>query len=156
MYTADTLSRAPTDSEKEDAEMQGEVEAFIEKGLSKYRKAQEEDPVCTNLKHYCHQGWPAKAAVSPEIAPYWKERSSLTEKDQLLLYNHRIVVPKFLQKETLQKFHEGHQGIERCRARATASAWWPGVSQQIAQTVQNCTECAKNATLSREPYVDCY
>ena len=164
MYTADTLSRSPVgEKDKEDVALQGEVEAFIasavkclpatEQGRSKYCNAQQQDPVCQQVKHYCSHGWPAKTAVSPEIAPYWKERSSLTERDQLLLYNNRIVVPNSLQKETLQKLHEGHQGMERCRARAASSVWWPGISQQIPQTVQNCHECAKNATPNREPLI---
>ena len=66
------------------------------------------------------------------------------------MYDHRIVVPKSLQKETVQKIHAGHQGIERCRARIASSVWWPGVSQQIAQTVHQCTECAKNSTPNKE------
>ena len=48
-----------------------------------------------------------------------------------LLYNERIVVPKALRKEMLQKIHSGHQGVERCRARATASVWWPGVMSEV-------------------------
>ena len=51
----------------------------------------------------------------------------------------------------MQKIHAGHQGIERCRARIASSVWWPGVSQQIAQTVHQCAECAKNSTPNKEP-----
>ena len=36
----------------------------------------------------------------------------------LLLYGSRIVVPASLQKDTLEKIHQGHQGIKRCRMRA--------------------------------------
>ena len=69
------------------------------------------------------------------------------------MYDHRIVVPKSLQKETKRKIHTGHQGIERCRARVASSVWWPGVSQQIAQTVLQCAECAKNASHHKEPLI---
>ena len=92
-----------------------------------------------------------KGLVTLEMAPYWKVRASLTVCNQLLMYDHRIVVPKSLQEETKQKIHAGHQGIEKCRARVTSSVWWPGVSQQIAQTVQQCSECAKNFTPHKEP-----
>ena len=37
----------------------------------------------------------------------------------------RIVIPKCLQHETLERIHEGHQGINKCRARANRSVWWP-------------------------------
>lgn len=66
------------------------------------------------------------------------------------MFNDRMVVPKLLQKETLKKLHEGHQGIERCRTRATSSVWWPGLSKEIVQAIQNC---AKNVPPNREPLV---
>ena len=65
--------------------------------------------------------------------------------NDLLLCGHRIVVPVALQ-DTLWKGHEGHQGIEHCRARAKASVWWPGVINETKQMVQRCPGCAKEAT----------
>ncbi len=69
----------------------------------------------------------------------------------LLMYNHRIVIPAALRKDILNKIHEGHQGVERCRMRARQSVWWPGVSSQIQQLVENCSECAKHVKPQREP-----
>ena len=74
------------------------------------------------------------------MKPYWAVQSSLTLGNNLLLYNNRIVVPSALQSETVRKIHEGHQGIERCHQRAL---WWPGVTKQIAQYVQQCSVCAQ-------------
>ena len=71
--------------------------------------------------------------------------------DQLLLYRSRIIVLKSLQRETLEKIHAGHQGIDKCRSRVTASVWWPGVSQHVLQMVQDCPECVRNSTPRREP-----
>ena len=161
LYTADTLSRAPVAGDVDDT-LQKEVEVFVnavverslpatEQRLNTYRCAQEQDPVCQQFIEHCRKGWPRKGLVKPDIAPYWKVRGSLTVCNRLLLYDHRIVVPKSLQEETKQKIHAGHQGIQRCRARVAASVWWPGVSQQIAQTVQQCAECAKNSTPNKEP-----
>ena len=77
--------------------------------------------------------------------------SAPTLHDELLLYGGRIVVPKQLQAETLQKIHTGHQGIVRCRLRATSSVWWPGISKDIEAFVQKCPECVKLAPNPREP-----
>ena len=71
----------------------------------------------------------------------------------LLLYNSRIVVPKSMQKETLQKIHAGHLGIKKCKKRTSSSVWWPGVMQQIVQVVQNCEVCAKETKPGKEPLI---
>ena len=163
LFTADTLSRAPV-SLTEELTLQNKVETFVnlvvnnslpasKHRLDEYREAQSKDSVCQQLSEYCRHGWPEKTSVTPEVAPYWKSRGFLSECDGLLLFGHRIVVPKSLQRETLQKIHAGHQGMERCRTRVSTSVWWPGVTTQMSQVVQQCTECAKNSTQSREPLI---
>ena len=99
--------------------------------------------------------WPAKKLISDEVLQYWKERASLTVCNNLLMFNNRIVVPKSLRQETLKKAHTGHQGIEQCRMRVATSVtvWWPGVSKQIRQVVEQCKECAKEAAKNREPLI---
>jgi len=84
------------------------------------------------------------------MKPYWTVRGNLTLHDELLLYGGRIVVPKQLQKETLKKIHTGHQGIVRCRLRAT-SVWWPGISKELELFIQKCPECVKTINHPREP-----
>ncbi len=74
------------------------------------------------------------------MATYWKERGSLTMNNSLLMYNDRIVIPQSLQKETMMKIHEGHQGIESCLMRVRASVWWPGVSRAVENFVKQCSE----------------
>ena len=103
---------------------------ITEQHLNSYRCVQQQDPVCQQVTEYCKNGLPRKGLVTPEFAPYWKVRASLTVCKQLLMYDKRMAVPKE------QKIHAGYQGIERCRARVTLSVWWPGVSQQNAQTVR--------------------
>ena len=66
---------------------------------------------------------------------------------------HRIMIPKTLQPETLNKLHEGHQGIVRCRQRAKSAVWWPGLSNQLTEFVQKCPECARDNTPNREPLI---
>ena len=128
LYTADTLSRAPiTNAEVDDIRVQEEAEALLEsvvdslptspQRLEIYRKAQDEDDICLHLKQYCQSGWPAKNMLSPGCQPYWKARANIVESEIILLFNHRIVVPAALQRDTLDKVHTGHQRIERCSAR---------------------------------------
>ena len=96
-------------------------------------------------------GWPKKSLVSPQLIPYWKVRDALTVCKNFLLYNSRIVVPKLLQHEMLQKVHTGHLRIEKYKKRVAMSVWWQGVTQQVTQLVQNCKECAMQYRQGKEP-----
>ena len=110
-----------------------------------------EDAECSKVREYCQTNWPAKYSIESSLKPYWKVRGSLTLCNDLLLYNSRIVVPPSLRRETMLKIHEGHQGVERCRERVRSSVWWPGVTSQVKQFVENCRECARVARPRREP-----
>ena len=71
----------------------------------------------------------------------------------LLLFGKRIIVPKALQAETLAKLHQDHQGIERCRLRATEAVWWPGISVHIENMIKRCPECIKRSQPQKEPMI---
>ena len=145
--TADALSYSPV-STLENTSIQEEAETIMEDSISqlpaskstleRFSNAQNSDPVCKRVIHYCLHGWPNKKQIEISIIPYWKMQGELTMSKNLLLYQKRIVVPSLLQKETLQKIHAGHQGINRCRLRAQASVWWPGLSNQIKDMVTSC------------------
>ena len=63
------------------------------------------------LINYCKFGWPVKTKLPPNLKSYWTVRGRLTLHDDLLLYGSRIVIPQDLRQETMQKIHQGHQGI---------------------------------------------
>ena len=140
--------------------LQQEVKTFIEsvtstlpatqKRLEEYKQSQTQDATCSQVLKYCQTNWPERGQVSGDLVPYWKVRASLSVCNNLLLYNDRIVVPLSLQNETLQRLHEGHQGIQRCKLRAKTSVWWPGISRQMEQ-IQNCHTCAKEVNCRKEP-----
>ena len=53
-----------------------------------------------------------------------------------------ILIPSNMRFDVLDKIHQGHLGITKCRERAKQSVWWPGLSTQIQDMVQNCRTCA--------------
>ena len=142
--------------------LQDEVETFIaevikqsaEQHLDEYRQKQQEDPTCSQVKQFFQTEWPAeKNHLRVDLIPYWKMKDLLSVCNDLVLYNERIVIPERLRKDVMERIHEGHQGIDRCRARLRSSVWWPNANQHISEMVQNCAECAKTAKKRREPLV---
>ena len=154
LYTEDTLSHTlqPT----EDHDLLDEAESFVEaivstlpattQQLDAYQKAQADDSVCRKVMDYCHTQWSQKSPTDRLLGIYWKVQDSLSIYNDLHMNNLHIVVPLSLQ-ETLQKVHEGHQGIVRCKMRTKMSVWWPGISKQVEEFVQRCPICARD----REP-----
>ena len=73
--------------------------------------------------------------------------------NELLLFGNRIVVPEELQDDVLEKIHQGHQGILKCRLRATSAGWWPGISKDIENRVKECHTCASRIPQRKEPMI---
>lgn len=160
LYTADALFRAP-EVNFEPYQTQDEAQllaAMISEGLPAsrdrlhiFRKAQQEDPVCSRLIDLCQQGWPSKYKLPPDLRPYWPHRGNLTVIDELLLYGCRIMIPQALRKEILSKLHSGHLGIQKCQERAKESVWWLGVTKEVEKEVKMCRTCAEHLVPSKEP-----
>ena len=53
----------------------------------------------------------------------------------------------------LEKLHEGHQGNVKCRRRAVQSVWWPGVSKNIKELIDNCRICCQTTKSHPEPLI---
>ena len=121
--------------------------------LQQIIEAQEEDPVCRQIKIYCSEGWPDKHSVNDAMKPYWSTRGELTVVQNILLKGTRIVIPSSMRLEILDKIHEGHQGIAKCRERAKGSVWWPGLSREIQDLVQQCRTCALHRDNKPEPLI---
>ena len=123
LYTANTLSRAPTASES-DTSLEDLAELAMDaciadlpasqERLSEYERAQTSDPLCSLVTKYCRSGLPSKNHIDDAIKPYWEVRGELTLHGDLLLCGTRFIVPASMQRETLEKIHQGHQGIQRC------------------------------------------
>ena len=162
LNTADALSRAPTTVPDDTQVLTSEqTEVFVNNIISSlpansdrlnvYRNTQQQDIICSRIIAFCTNGWPRKEHTPADLMPYWQVKSELTICDNLLLRGNRIVVPHSLQKETMDKIHSGHQGIQRCLLRVTSSVWWPHIRHQMEQLIQNCPVCTQFSTPQRQP-----
>ena len=50
-------------------------------------------------------------------------------------------MPKKMRGEMLNRIHEGHLGVVKCKNRARESMFWPGITSQIEDIVSACTTC---------------
>lgn len=164
LYVADTLSRLqPLKQHTEETIPENEMNIYIEsilqgipisdQKLQQVKDAQGEDEVCRKIKTFCLEGWPEKFHLNDAIKPYWSERDELTIVQGILMKSNRIVIPSSMKLEVLDRIHEGHQGIVKCRARARESVWWPGLSREIQDLVTNCKRCAKENQPAKEPLI---
>ncbi|UYV75047.1 K02A2.6-like [Cordylochernes scorpioides] len=155
----DMLSRKPMSKPHKD-ELEEELSAYIqsiefpatEERLLEISRKQKEDSLCSQLAKYCMSGWPKnKREVDPALRGYWQFQEDLTYQNGLLLRGQIILIPKSLRKDILEKLHQGHFGINKCRSRAKESVWWLGISQEIERMVSSCTKCLKERKPKHEP-----
>ncbi|KAH9640602.1 hypothetical protein HF086_000546 [Spodoptera exigua] len=96
------------------------------------------------LKKYYYEGWPkSKNKVSQLVKPYWNVQAEIHVVKDLLFKGSKLIVPQSMYKEMLDKIHEGHQGINKCLKLARDSLYWPNMSVDIKNLVEQCLICAK-------------
>lgn len=165
LITADALSRAPhvrelTISELQFADEVAAHEDFVvgqipatERRLQEIKEQQQRDEICSQVLRYCAEGWPSHCSLPSILRPYWQCQQELTVHNGILLKGVRLVIPVSMRLEMIDRLHEGHQGVVKCRARAQASVWWPGLSRQLEEVVKNCTTCARERRNPSEPMI---
>ncbi|KAI4903640.1 hypothetical protein NFI96_008643, partial [Prochilodus magdalenae] len=120
--------------------------------MERIRDATRNDPNIRKVKSFIEDGWPRH--VPYELQGYYAARALLSEAEGLLLYGDRIVIPTAQREEILERLHDGHQGLTKCRERARMSVWWPGIGKYINKKVSHCTFCQeRRPTQRKEPLI---
>ena len=95
------------------------------------------DPTIKLLMLYISTGWPCECRRLPqELHPYWNFREDLSVEDGLVTKGFRLLIPSTLKWKVMEQIHEGHQGMEKCMLKARESVFWPGISDDIWETVE--------------------
>ena len=62
------------------------------------------------------------------------------------------MIPLSMRPTMLELVHGTHLGILQCKQRIRKALYWPGMSAQVEEKVQNCTICHDYAaTPQKEP-----
>ena len=126
--------------------------------MNDIRTATAQDEQLSTLKQVIWSGWPeTRKKCHPHVSEYWNHRDEITEADGILLKGEKIIIPHSLRPHMLRCIHTGHFGVEKSKHRARDVMFWPGMSQQIEETVKQCDICqthrsanTKEPMLSRE------
>ena len=156
MYIADALSRAfPPEIVEDDFEREMTEEKYIhlmstksyvtDRKLDEIKEHIQRDENMQLLIKQIRKGWPEDNRTTHSgIKEYYPHREKLTEGEGLIYSSHAILIPPSLQKDTLKKLHQSHQGVEKTKHLARQSIFWPGMSAQIEDVVSNCSICLRH------------
>lgn len=153
LHIADALSRAPlkelsfVDIDKDiDLHCHSIINqiALPENDIKKIQEFVQKDVVFRKIISYVKEGWPKdKKSCDLEVMPYFKVKDDINIINGLLLKNNRLLIPKILRSEMLNRIHEGHLGIQRCQSLARDSVYWPNINNDIHNVVSSCETCIK-------------
>lgn len=161
---ADALSRAPVGIPTDvDEGFTEETSYFVQaivkslpisdQRLQAIKCQQERDETCKLIASYCQSGWPEKKELPSEAIPFYHVASELFVTEGLLMRQNRIIIPAELRSGILKEIHSGHQGVSKCRDRARQSVWWPRLSSDLEELINNCAECRKASVQRPEPLI---
>ncbi|XP_024119581.1 uncharacterized protein K02A2.6 [Oryzias melastigma] len=160
LHIADTLSRAFLKESTEDL-LEKELEVNMitpqlpmsEEKLKTFKEATEQDPELQRLKDRVQRGWPnERHAVHKDIQPYWTFKEEISYTEGLMFKGEKLIVPQQLRQEMLEKIHESHLGMVKCKERARDILYWPNMSKHIEEIVSKCAVCNEHQNSnSREP-----
>ena len=163
---ADMLSRAhpppsPHKENSQDEEMELRIHSLVSslpisnEKMSFLKQATAADDSLQMVQTLITKGWPADKRDTPICTrQYWPLRDELHTIEGLVFRGETLVVPASMCHEMLTKLHEGHLGMQKCKARARSIMYWPGMGQDIEDTISRCSTCAKYKPANpREPLI---
>ena len=108
------------------------------------------DPTLTLLRHYIHMGWPIDHRMLAQgLHTFWNYREDLSMENRLITKRARLRIPSTLRRKVLEQIHDGHLGNEKCMLKARDSVFWPGISNDIRETVEKCGICQASSRAAK-------
>ncbi|UYV78630.1 K02A2.6-like, partial [Cordylochernes scorpioides] len=162
LIVADALSRSPR-KKVGTQKLEEELCAYVQQVVSfmpisdvrvkEIKESQDKDQVIQNIIKYTQEGWPERTNVSMSESQYWPAKDDFSVENGILLKGSRYVIPENIRKGLLQRIHEGHLGIVKCRERAKGSVWWPRITSEIEEMVRTCPMCIEERTNRHQPLI---
>ncbi|KAL5017999.1 hypothetical protein ScPMuIL_003721 [Solemya velum] len=159
MVLADALSRLSPEEKQQidtDVHIHEVCSQFSTDMLERLKEETKADPELSALKEMMYTGWPETRTDLPLVMkPYWTFRDELAVEDGLLMKGSRIIIPKIMQNDILNKLHAAHQGTEKTKLRARTAVFWRNLNKDIDQfdeLTKSCQSCQEHkCTQTKEP-----
>ena len=137
MVVADALSRSPLNRESGN-HLQQDVQDHVNEITSSWPATDSKlSQIRKETVEYMLVGWPThKQDVWLAATELFGVRNELNVCDGLLLRDDRIVIPFSVRSEILERIHDGHMGIGKCKERENQAVWWPGMSRDIEDSLE--------------------
>ncbi|CAI5673637.1 unnamed protein product [Oreochromis niloticus] len=121
--------------------------------LSEIRNKTSQDPQLNTLRRTTLSGWPDKRSqCPPDIQYFWNHRDEISLIDGFMFKGEKMIIPKRLRKDMIDRIHSSHMGIEKTKNRARDLLFWPGMGKQIEEAVGACSTCQERRTANpKEP-----
>ena len=140
---ADILSRQPLPQTSSKCGVADQYVNFMEtKSVPKSMSVDQISSETHNDKQLQEVSACLKSGVWPKSCPYYSVRHELSETDNgVILRGTKIVMPKSLQRQTLQLAHKGHQGIVKTKQLLRSKVWWAKIDKSAEEYVRQCHAC---------------
>lgn len=114
--------------------------------LDQIRAASSEDGSIQWIIRAIVEGWPNSPDEVPDpVRAFWNTRADLSTRDGIVYRNDRILVPAGMRAGILKRLHASHSGIEATTKLARDTVFWPGITRDIKECIQNCDICIKHS-----------
>jgi len=122
--------------------------------LTDLRKNCNQDPEYQQLKNILN-GFPDyRSQLLETCRRYWNICEHLTLDDDLIVNGCRLLIPFAMHKQVLSQLHESHQGTVRTKQHARLSIYWPGIDNDIENTILACQQCQDHLpSHTKEPLI---
>ena len=100
-------------------------------------------------------GFPAnRHQLAESCKQFWGIRQHLSVDNDLIVYGCRLLIPRAMRRQVLADLHEAHQGAVRTKQRARLTVYWPGINNDIDNTIAACQLCQDHLPSNpKEPIV---
>ena len=99
----------------------------------------DKDPILSKVRRFVQTDW--QDADTETFGPYMNRKKELSDKQELVMWGSRVIIPPPGRDRLLDQLHEMHPGMVRMKALARSYVWWPGMDGEIEKRVKECDTC---------------